>query len=42
MNNEQDLISRAEAAHEIELVSRRLGLLHLAFARMLVSEFGNE
>ena len=42
MNSEQDLISRAEAAHEIELVSGRLGLLHLAFARMLVSEFGNE
>jgi hypothetical protein len=42
MNNEQDLIPCTEAAHEIELVSRRLGLLHLAFARALVDELGEK
>lgn len=42
MDKEQDLISRADAAHEIELVSRRLGLLHLAFSRTLVDEFGDK
>jgi len=42
MKTEQDVISRAEAAHEIELVSRRIALLHLAFARTLVNEFGDE
>jgi len=42
MNNKQDVISRVEAAHEIELVSRRIALLHLAFARTLVNDLGNE
>jgi len=38
----EDLIKREDAAHEIELVSRRLGLLHLAFACALTDEFGEE
>ena len=38
----EDLIKREDAAREIELVSRRLGLLHLAFARTLMDEFGEE
>lgn len=38
----KDLIAREEAAHEIELVSRRLGLLHLAFAKTLTDELGDE
>jgi len=33
-------IPLAEAAYEVELASRRLALLHLAFAKTLVQEFG--
>jgi len=33
-------IPLAEAAHEVELASRRLAMLHLAFAKTLVQEFG--
>jgi hypothetical protein len=40
MTQDAETISRQEAAHEVELVSRRLGLLHLAFARTLVDELG--
>jgi len=42
MDQEQVSISRTEAAHEVKLVSRRLGLLHLAFARTIVDELGDE
>ncbi len=42
INKEHTLISRDEAAHEVELVSRRLGLLHLAFAMTLINELGDE
>jgi hypothetical protein len=41
MENRMDKqIPMDEAAHEVELVSRRIALLHLAFSRMLVKEFG--
>jgi len=35
-------ISIEEAKHEIELVCRRLGLLHISYARTLVDELGEE
>ena len=31
-----------EAEYEVELASRRIALLHLAFSRMLVEEFGEK
>lgn len=40
MSAEGKMISLAEAEHEIELTSKRIALLHLAFAKTLVSEFG--
>lgn len=40
MTQDAETISRQEAAREVERVSRRLGLLHLAFARTLVDELG--
>lgn len=42
MNNGSSAISLEEATHEVALVSRRIALLHLAYARMLVEEFGEE
>jgi len=42
MEEKTNRLSRDEAGHEIELVSRRIALLHLAFARTLVNEFGDE
>jgi hypothetical protein len=40
MEEKMNRLSRDEAGHEIELASRRIALLHLAFARTLVNEFG--
>jgi len=40
MSESANTISLTDAAHEVELASRRLALLHLAFAKMLVQEFG--
>ncbi|MFC1790984.1 L-2-amino-thiazoline-4-carboxylic acid hydrolase [Gemmatimonadota bacterium] len=37
-----DMIPREEAKEQVALVCRRLGLLHLAFAEVLVSELGPE
>jgi len=36
------LIPIEEASKQVELVCRRLGLLHLAFAKVLVEEFGQK
>ncbi len=36
------MISVQEAARQVELVCRRLGLLHLAYARVLVDELGHD
>ncbi len=38
----EETITLEEAAKEVELVSQRLALLHLSYAKMLVSEFGEE
>jgi len=40
MTEAEKRIPLSEAVREVELVSRRLGLLHLAFARTLVDELG--
>ncbi len=42
MEKPDQMISYAEAAHEVELACRRLGMLHLAYARTLVQQFGRE
>ncbi len=42
MSQEREVMSREDAAHEVELVSRRLGLLHLAYARALVDTLGED
>ncbi len=39
---QKQMISVEEASKQVELVCRRLGLLHLAYARVLVDEFGQE
>jgi len=39
---EEELISLEEARQEVALVCRRLALLHLAFAEVLVNELGGE
>jgi hypothetical protein len=36
------MISLEEATKQVELVCRRLGLLHLAFAKIMVEELGQE
>ena len=38
----QEKLAREEAAHEVALVSRRVALLHIAFARTLVDELGDD
>jgi len=40
MSESANTIPLTDAAHEVELASRRLALLHLAFAKTLVQEFG--
>ncbi|MFC2099965.1 L-2-amino-thiazoline-4-carboxylic acid hydrolase [Candidatus Bipolaricaulota bacterium] len=42
MTNDKPLIPLEEAEHEVMLTSRRIALLHLAFAKTLVAEFGEE
>lgn len=42
MTNDSKMIPLEEAAHEVALTSRRIALLHLAFAKTLVTEFGEE
>jgi len=42
MTEEQRMIPLEEAEHEVALTSRRIALLHLAFAKTLISEFGEE
>jgi hypothetical protein len=39
---EEKNIPFAEAEGEVEITSRRIGLLHIAYARTLVDEFGEE
>ena len=36
------IVTKKEAAKEIEMVSKRIALLHLAYAKTLVNELGNE
>lgn len=40
--NDKETISLKEAAREVELASKRIGLLHLAFAETLTEELGEE
>jgi len=42
MTERQQMILLEEAAHEVALASRRIALLHLAFAQTLVEEFGEK
>jgi len=42
MMEEQEFIPLDEARRQVALVCRRLGLLHLAFAEVLVAELGQE
>ncbi|QOR34120.1 L-2-amino-thiazoline-4-carboxylic acid hydrolase [Clostridium sp. 'deep sea'] len=42
MNDNDQYITREEAAYEVELACRRLGMLHIAYAKMLVKKFGKE
>lgn len=42
MTEAEKQIPLSEAAREVELVSRRLGLLHLAFARTIVGDLGEK
>jgi hypothetical protein len=42
MVKNEDLIPLEQAKSEVALVCRRLGLLHMAFAQVLVDEFGDE
>ena len=42
MVKKEELIPLAQAKSEVALVCRRLGLLHMAFAQVLVDEFGEE
>ena len=42
MMEKQELIPLEEARRQVALVCRRLGLLHLAFAEVLVAEMGQE
>ncbi len=38
----KDLLTKEQASHEVELASKRLGLLHIAYAKTLIEEFGEE
>ncbi|MFO8109137.1 MAG: L-2-amino-thiazoline-4-carboxylic acid hydrolase [Thermoplasmata archaeon] len=38
----EEMIGLKEAAKEVELVSRRVALLHISYAKMLTEEFGEE
>jgi len=42
MDQKEEMIPLEQAKREVALVCRRLGLLHLAFAQVLVDEFGAE
>lgn len=42
MVKREELIPLAQAKNQIALVCRRLGLLHMAFAQVLVDEYGEE
>jgi hypothetical protein len=42
MAESNDIVPLAQAKCEVELVCRRLGLLHLAFARVLTDELGDD
>lgn len=42
MVKKEELVPLAQAKNEVALVCRRLGLLHMAFAQVLVDEFGEE
>ena len=42
MTNKDLYIKRTEAAHEVELACRRLAMLHIAYAKMLTEQFGEE
>ena len=38
----EDMVPLEEAKKQVEIAGRRIALLHLAYARMLVEEFGEE
>lgn len=38
----ENITTEQEAAHEVEITARRIALLHLAFAKTLVNELGDE
>ncbi len=38
----KDLVTLEEAKKQVEIAARRIALLHLAYAKMLVEEFGEE
>ena len=42
MSDEREMIPLEEAIQETEMASRRIGLLHLAYAKTLVAELGDE
>jgi hypothetical protein len=42
MSEKRDMVPLEEAVKEAEMASRRIGLLHLAYARTLVAELGND
>ncbi len=42
MDNQEKMIPLSEAEHEVELACRRIGMLHLAYARTLVHQLGEE
>jgi len=37
-----DFVALEDAKRQVEIVARRIALLHLAYAKMLVEEFGEE
>jgi hypothetical protein len=39
---DKDKITKEQARHEVELASKRLGMLHIAYAKTLVEELGEE
>ncbi len=41
-NNQEQMVPRKEVEKEVEMASRRIALLHLAYAKTLVRELGNE
>ncbi len=42
MNDQEQLIPLSEAEHEVELACRRIGMMHLAYAKTIMKELGPE